>query len=283
MRLAANVCGWLLWLTCQSLCAAPIAQGTSNQTAELDGISMEVYAYRPASCRPQAFLLVLHGTGRNAPDYLRYAVPLADSLCVIALAPRFDKSRFPRQKYQLAGIVASDPGRSTGRLITQLVAWAREQEHHADWPYALIGHSAGAQFLSRYAATIANDARAIVLANPGSYMFPRLDQPVPYGFGGLADADAALQRYLAEPLVLVLGEDDVHADKDLPAAPQDMEDGPNRHARGLNFYATGKALAARNHWEFRWRLLEVPGVAHEGAKMLGSSQALEALQGLKHP
>jgi pimeloyl-ACP methyl ester carboxylesterase len=283
LNLGAAVRGCLLYLMCQSLCAAPIADGPSRQIAELTGISIEVYTYRPASCSPKAFLLVLHGTNRNAQDYLRYATPLAETLCVIAVAPHFDKARFATTQYQLGGIVASDPSQSTGRLVTQLVAWLRAQVHHAEWPYALIGHSAGGQFLGRYAASTANEARAIVLANSGSYMFPSLEQPVPYGFGGLADADAALQRYLAEPLVLLLGDEDVHADKNLPKTPQDLQEGLNRRARGLNFFEAGKALAAQRHWEFRWRRLEVPGVAHQGAKMLGSPQALEALQGLAHP
>jgi hypothetical protein len=108
-------------------------------------------------------------------------------------------------------------------------------------------------------------------------MFPSLDIKVPYGFGGMNDAEKALKYYLAAPLVVLLGGDDVNQDKHLPKGVA-IQQGNNRHERGINFYQAGKTIAAERGWDFSWRLLEVPDVAHSAARMFASHQALQALQ-----
>src|SRR4051794_18184846 len=84
--------------------AAPIPAGSAEQEAKLS-TTLTVYTYRPANCQPSAVLLVLHGLNRNASRYRDYARPLADSACMIVVAPLFDKKRFPTWRYQRGGIV----------------------------------------------------------------------------------------------------------------------------------------------------------------------------------
>lgn len=260
------------------LAAAPIAPGSSQQSADLGGTPIEIYTYRPPQCEPHAWLLVFHGMGRNAADYRDDARPLADALCAVVVAPLFDKRRFPEAAYQRGGLGPADPGPGTGAEVERLVDWLRAGEP-GNWPYAVIGHSAGAQFLGRYAAATPNQAVAIVLANPGSYLFPTLQTPLPDGFGGMPDAEQALRHYLAEPIVVLLGDDDVKRGKNLPRGYDD--EGANRHERGLNFFHAGERVAAERHWDFHWRLLEVPGVAHNAGGMFASPQALQALEPLR--
>jgi len=42
-------------------------------------------------------------------------------------------------------------------------------------------------------------------------------------------------------------------------------------------FTAGKALAQSRGWPFNWRLIELPGVGHDGQKMLAAPQASEAL------
>ena len=136
-------------------------------------------------------------------------------------------------------------------------------------PCYLVGHSAGAQFLGRMAALYPNEARRMVLVNPGSLIFPDDKQRYPYGFGGLADAmtsDAAMQRYLSAPLTFYLGTGDVTTQY-LSTGKQAMKQGPTRIERGRNCHAAGKQLAASNGWDFSWKLIEAEGLEHGSGPM----------------
>ena len=114
--------------------------------------ALQIYTYRP-DCPDPSLLLVFHGLNRNADRYRDYARSLGDRLCMLVVAPKFDKERFPTWRYQRGGIVDSrgvvqPPATWTGRLVMELVAWLRTQEGRP-LAYSMIGHSAGGQFLSR--------------------------------------------------------------------------------------------------------------------------------------
>src|SRR5439155_14488108 len=79
--------------------------------ASLPGATLQVFTYRPAKCSPSLLLMVFHGTERNAGPYRDHARPLADKLCAIVVAPKFDKGRFPKGSYQYGGV--ADHGRVT--------------------------------------------------------------------------------------------------------------------------------------------------------------------------
>ena len=166
----------------------------------------------------------------------------------------------------------------TGTLVLDLVAWAREQEGRP-LPYSLLGHSAGGQFLDRLAAFVPTDARRIVIANAGSYVFPSLEIDAPYGLGKVysgTEGAAALRRYLEQPLTIYLGRGDTRDDarNDYPEA---LAQGASRYQRGLNVFNAAKTLAQARGWKFDWRLVELPGVGHNARKMFSAPQAFEAL------
>jgi len=151
------------------------------------GVSLEVFTYRPSGCAVSGALLVFHGLARNAAAYRDDAIPLGRRFCMLVVAPLFDEIRFPTWRYQHGGIVhdgAVQPADSwTVNLVPRLVSWVRRQESRADLPYTLIGHSAGAQFLSRVAAFAKDEATHTVIANPSTWVRPTLDVAAPYGFG----------------------------------------------------------------------------------------------------
>ena len=265
-----------------AVAAAPIAAGDGQQTADIAGTRMTVFTYRPANCSDLSLLLVFHGVARNARSYRDYARPLADRNCLLLVAPLFAQRDFPGWRYQRGGIVkdgvVQNPSDWSGRLVLALVDWARQQEGRP-LAYSLLGHSAGGQFLERLAAFVPTQAKRIVVANPGSYVFPSLDVAAPYGLGKVyasADGEAQLRRYLELPLTIYLGEADTRVD-DRDDSPDARAQGASRHQRGVNAFSAARTLAQERGWAFNWRLVELPGVGHNAPKMFSAPQASDAL------
>lgn len=261
---------------------APIGAGDRHYTISVGGADLTVFTYRPTNCVNPALLLVFHGVGHNADGYRDHAHPIADRLCMLVVAPLFDKKRFPGWRYQFGGIVhggAIQPSNAwTGQMVLEIVDLVRRTEGR-ELDYYLLGHSAGAQFLNRLAAFIPNEAKRIVIANPSTYVFPSLSTKVPHGFGGLYSAgadEAELQRYLALPLTIYLGKEDT-GDEERDDRPEAVAQGKTRYERGRNMYRAGRDLAQSRGWTFNWRLVEAPGVGHSARTMFAAPEAVAAL------
>ena len=258
--------------------------GAGELTATIEGVPLQVFTYRPEGCALSGALLVFHGLERDARGYRDFARTLADRLCMVVAAPLFDETRFPSWRYQRGGIVhdgkVEPAGSWTVNFVPGLVAWVRAAEQRPDLPYALIGHSGGGQFLSRVAAFLPVTATRIVIANPSTWVLPSLDTPAPYGFGGVYDpaqGEAALRRYLAAPVTVLLGQEDTGS-KNLAVGEEAEAQGGTRLARGQNAFQQAQAVARAHGWTFNWRQAFVPGVGHSARLMFSSAQALEALR-----
>lgn len=287
IRLAAAL---VLAVSTTALHAEPVPAGSSQRTISVGDELIELHAYKPPHYEGGPILLVLHGLGANAPGYRDYAVPLADVHGFLVIAPLFDRKRFPTWRYQTGGLVRDQTAAGdfklepeahwTGRLFLAIIEAVRAAEARTDLAYLMLGHSAGGQTLSRFAAFTPNAARRIVIANPSTYLWPSRDERFPYGFGGLpaplAD-DAVLQRYLAQPVIVLLGTADIKRGKTLNIRAGAERQGANRYERGRNAFHAAQQLAQKHGWDFNWRLVEVPGVAHSARRMFGSAQALETL------
>jgi pimeloyl-ACP methyl ester carboxylesterase len=279
--LAGSLALTLLSVLPATAIAAPIAAGDGQQTIAIASLDMTVFTYRP-NCANPTLLLVFHGRNRNADRYRDFARALADRLCMLVVAPRFDKARFPTWRYQRGGLVHRDVvqprGQWSGPIVLEIVDWVSKQEG-SNLDYSMIGHSAGGQFLSRLAAFVPNQAKRIVIANAGTYVFPSLSTKASYGFGGIYSAsagEAELRRYLVQPLTIFLGQEDT-GDEDRNDSPQAVAQGETRYQRGRNVYREAQELAQARGWTFNWRLLELPGVGHSARKMFSSPQAAAAL------
>lgn len=259
---------------------APARAGSAERTVEIAGLSIEVFTYRPAGCRIAGLLVVFHGITRNADDYRDHAKPIADRLCLVIAAPRFDERRFPSWRYQHGGVVdhgeLTSPSTWTVNLIEPLVAVLQQSEATTGLPYYLIGHSAGAQFLGRMAAYSSSMAARIVIANPSTYVLPSTEGPPPYGFRGLKDGSGLLRAYLARPITLLLGDEDTGSKNLAEGAAADRQ-GVTRIDRGRRTFAAARAIAATRGWSFGWTLMEVPGVGHNARSMFAGKEAARAV------
>lgn len=288
MHLAAA----LLCIACATaLRAETVPAGSSQRSVSVGDETIELYTYKPASYAGGPILLVLHGLGTNAPGYRDYAKPLADAHGFLVVAPLFDRKRFPTWRYQTGGIVRDQraagefhveaASRWTGTLFLAVIDAVRRDEGRPDLPYALIGHSAGGQALSRFTAFTPNTAGQIIIANPSTWLWPSRAERFPFGFGGLPEKmadDAALKHYLAQPVTLLLGTADVKRGGDLNVSAGADRQGANRLERGHNAFRAAQKLARDRNWAFNWKVVEVPGVGHSAQRMFGSPEALGLFQ-----
>lgn len=257
--------------------------GVDATLAEMDGLSMEIFSYRPAECAAPSVLVVFHGNGRGAESYRDSARTVADRSCFAVYAPLFDEDRFPNWRYHRAGVVEDDRLRDpevwTIELVGDLIDWIRDREGTGA-PIYLFGHSAGGQFLSRYAA-YANprDVERIVIANPSTHVLPTTEESAPYGFGGLPegmDPDPLMRAYLAAPVTIYLGSDDT-GEESLTRNAQADRQGKDRVDRGHRTYEMARVIAEERDWAFGWSLVEAEGVGHTARGMLESPEILPAL------
>lgn len=165
----------------------------------------------------------------------------------------------------------------------------------------VAGHSAGGQLTQRYAivgrgeAALAASGIALrhVIANPSSWLWFGNDRPDPAEPGACPgfnhwrygpvnpppyvreDVATLEKRYLAREAVYLLGEADRDpADTSLDRSCAAMTQGPNRFARGMQFLFN---LELRQPNQVYHRLFIIPGVGHDGGRMLASRCGLAAL------
>lgn len=166
----------------------------------------------------------------------------------------------------------------------------------------IAGFSAGGQIAQRYAVvgngetalTIAGIAVTHVVSDPSSYLYFTPERPVAmsncpdvnawrYGFDSgvppyVRGTSKELEhRYIARDVTYLMGMADIdpnHPVLDKSCAGEAQ--GPQRVARGHAYFAM---LESRHGGNLRQRLIDVPGVAHDGAKMFNSACGLAVLFG----
>ena len=276
--------------------ASPFPAGESERNVVVAGTVVEVHAYKPAGYRGGPLLVSFHGLSRNVERYLAATKPVAERHGMLLVVPLFDRARFPYWRYQGLGITRQSRRITTGPipveppeawtsvLILGLIDEIRRLEDNPGLDYYLIGHSAGGQVANRFAAFGMHAAKRVVAANPSSYLAPTRSARFPYGFGALPQSlsnDELLRRYLAQPMTILAGTDDV-LDRDLDVRPLAMEQGATRYERARNVFDMAQAAARARGWTFNWRLVEVPGVGHDVEAMYGGKPLDAALFGTHH-
>lgn len=277
------------FILCMSLSGAfsqPLPMGPSSVVFGNNDEPITLYTYRPPTYDKGPLFIIFHGVRRNAEEYRNFAITLAERYNAIVVAPFFDSARFPSARYQRGGLLKGktvQPKEAwTYSMVPAIVNFIRQREMNSRMPYYLIGHSAGGQFLVRMAAFLPGEAVRIVAANPGSDLFPSRDQEFGYGFGGLPaelSSDKVIRDYLAAPLTLYLGTDDIYPKPSFDDSPEGMLQGRHRLERGRNCYEYAKALAAKNGWTFNWRKVETEGIGHDAARMFAAKEAADAIFG----
>ncbi len=265
--------------------AMPIPAGLGRFEVGSGTNAISVFTFKPRSYDGGPLVLVFHGLLRNAEDYCRYCIPLAESNHVLIAAPLFSTNQYDNAEYQRGGVmkkgVVQPRENWSYSRIPEIIEAVRTAEGKPDLPYYFIGHSGGGQFVMRMAALYPMAAVRCVACNPGSDLFPRRDWEFGYGFGGLPENlsdNAALQRYLAAPLTLCLGLKDIDPQHpELDRSESAELEGRFRLERGRECFDYAQKLAQKHGWKFNWRKVEIPGIAHDGKGMLASRKVQAAL------
>jgi poly(3-hydroxybutyrate) depolymerase len=240
-------------------------------TGELADHPVRVWYNSPSATPATArILIVMTGTQRDGEAYRSDWVPLVKGRNTLVIVPEFSEKEFPGTSgYNLGGMVNSHDKVQpqddwSFNLIEALFDYVVADVGSTATGYELFGHSAGAQFVHRFIEFMPNTRATIAIAaNAGWYTV--LDESVKFPYG-LKDAPIGLDQMkpaLSRKLVIMLGADDIDPqDSSLQRDEHTDEQGKNRLSRGLNFYHTARE-AVGDSTPFNWRLVVVPGVAHD--------------------
>jgi pimeloyl-ACP methyl ester carboxylesterase len=283
------------------------------------------HAIEAASPDVTKVLIIIHGTLRNADAYyaageelLAKAGDLADGTMVVA--PQFligpDVDAFSLNAQTLAWTQNGWKGGEAARQpapISSFAALDALLKHFADrrlYPslktIVVMGHSAGAQLVQRYAVaareiedlTSAGISVRYLVANPSSYLYFDNERPAlqdqqaglascpkatqwRYGLAGappyVSTQDPKLleNRYAARNVVYLLGQADTNPythfiDRSCGA----MAQGPYRLARGLTYF---DYMRKRHPSDLNQKVVEVPGVGHDDEAMFTSDCGIAVL------
>jgi hypothetical protein len=235
-----------------------------------------LHAARPVHWQPeQPVVLVHHGVGRNGRDYRDYWLAHVDAGAFLAIAIEFPEDSFPEYLWYNFGNLHSKDGQPNPREewtfgIGPRLFDALQQQGITTAPhYGLFGHSAGGQYVHRMLSFGYRDHVGIAIsANAGTYAMPDLTVDWPWGLGATEVTETDLPELLQLPLTIMAGTEDTKTTgRFFPKGPKSLRQGPHRHARAHVYHDMGQAAAVRLGVPFRWRLLDVPGVGHDGRRM----------------
>ncbi|CAN7632721.1 alpha/beta hydrolase [Bosea sp. LjRoot237] len=243
---------------------------------------LEVNFYRPARHGPDdEVVFVQHGMLRNGDDYRDFWIDAAERHNLLIVAPTFGNEHYPKAEGYNNGLVVAEDGDIAAEddwlyaVPARVLAALRQAGVTRRDKVKLFGHSAGGQFVHRLLATQAETPYEVAFAaNSGWYTLPTLERRFPEGLGGLGLGVAELARWLAWPMVIFAGDQDiVTSDPNLPAQAEALAQGPMRYARAHFMLDFAKAEAARRGLPCNWALITVPGIGHDGAAMSRAAAA----------
>jgi poly(3-hydroxybutyrate) depolymerase len=251
----------------------------------LPGQPLVLRAARPQRFSPETpVLFVHHGVKRNGADYRDYWLPLVDEADLLVVVPEFTEASFPGPRSYNFGNREDAAGRPLPRQ-----AWSYAVDGHLfaalctagitrRQGYGLFGHSAGGQFVHRMLSLgFRAHVIAAVAANAGTYAMPNLGVPFPYGLAETGTDPTQLAEWLRFPLTVMAGSNDTDTTSEhFPREAAAMRQGPTRLARARRYVETAQAEAARRGVPCAWRLIEVPGVGHDGERMGAAAAPLLA-------
>ena len=223
-------------------------------------------------------VFVMHGseskTARQACDIASSEV---DVLNAIVLAPEFSERTYPQDAYTFGNMF--DPGgkplpKSQWTLTTveRLFDAVRRDLALTATVYDIVGFSGGGQFVHRLVLFLPEARfRRAVAASAGRYAFPSWAHRFPYGLDGSRVDRNGLTKAFSRDFVLVLGDRDTD---DRTREAEAKQQGANRFARGLRFFAIATEEAATLGVGLQWQLQIVHGVDHAPVPMVRTALQL---------
>ena len=239
--------------------------------------------------RNTPFLFVHHGVGRNGAAYRDYWLPLAREHGLFVLALEFPEESFPDYLRYHFGNMRNEDGTRNPRdqwtygIVPRLFDALRAAGVTARERYGLFGHSAGGQFVHRMLSFGYRERVAVaVCANAGTYAMPDLAVAWPFGLGDTGITPGTLRVLVEFPLTIMAGMNDTKiTGRYFPKGPRSAAQGETRWHRAHRYGTLGQEAAEAFGTKCAWRVIDVPGVGHDGHGMSIAAAPIvaEALRG----
>lgn len=225
-------------------------------------------------------LMALHGDERDAQAYVNDWISAADQNGFMVFAPEFSEVNFPGgDGYNLANMFVDGDNPSSQTLIPDSL-WTfsvldplfldiKSRTGNISEGYVAFGHSAGAQFLSRFLLFKPESRmQKAICANAGWYTVPDRNVNFPYGLGLSPATEPGIKQAFGKNLLVLLGKLDTNPNSSgLRHNQQADAQGLFRLARGRYFFAESEKIATALNTPLNWKLSEVAGVGHDHALM----------------
>lgn len=279
LALAIILLGTISCTECNSFGRDALSPGAGVYEFVLDEANDEklnVWYYLPRDfAKDGQVLVVMHGVKRNADVYRDNWIDLAEKYHLLIIAPEFSLDLYPETANYQHGNVLTSKGKQVPRerwtlsLIDRIFEELVKENELQVTSYAIFGHSGGGQFVHRMMLLYPEaKVHLAMAANAGWYTLPEFESDYPYGLAGTPTDSSRLAAALAQPLVVLLGEDDTDPNHIyLNRSKRAMTQGDHRLARGQNFYRKAQEAATKLGCDFRWQLVTIPHVGHDNAAM----------------
>lgn len=237
--------------------------GTIARRTLNDDASQRYFLYTPKSCAANAPIFVsVHGISRNAREHAECFAPFAEQHGAILIAPRFSKERFP--DYQRLG--RKGRGERADLVLNKIVGEVGLLTGAQANQVFLFGYSGGAQFAHRYALAYPGRVAKLVLGAAGWYTFPDAGLKYPRGVAptkSLPDISFDLDRFLAIPACVLIGERDIRQDIGLnKSAKIAAQQGATRLERGEHWIAAMQCAASAQGLDTPYLFQTLPRCRH---------------------
>lgn len=242
-------------------------------------INIHYYIPEKGDIKKMPILFVMHGNGRNAAGYLKSWIHLANEKQFMVFVPEFKNELYSSAEYHRGGVVLNNKQQEeetwTYSVIDPIFQYIKEQTNSEQLKFDLYGHSAGGQFVHRMLLFKPNtNVNRAIAANAGWYLIPDVEDDFPHGLKNSPADVTNLEPYFKKDLLILIGTADNDPNsKDLNKTSKDMEQGANRYERAYNFYRKSDSISKSHNFPFRWKIMEVPGVAHSNAGMAKAAAA----------
>ena len=261
-------------------------------------------------------IIALHGTLRNGDEYFK---DLCDSVknkleTTLVVAPTFKREGDLRNEGELFwgrrwyqkwkyGYNSREARISSFEVMDRLIQSFEGNKNYKNLKnITLIGHSAGGQFIQRYAAATStpktvNADLKLVVSNPSSYLYfhPERMEHTPIGYFsytpdrnecpdyneyiygteyGLPEyfnsftTQELIKNYQNNPVIYLMSEEDKETDY-LDRSCGANTQGKNRIERAYNFFQYLRKMAPDHHHQF----LSIPHIGHDHLKVFQSIEA----------
>ena len=252
--------------------------------------NMNVFSYIPdGDIQNMKIIFVMSGCIRNALNYLKNWIDIANKRKYIIIAPEFDKGNYSIADHEYGNLIDIKYDYTSQDIYTPFMEYDSNIKEESEWVYRIIdeiylkfiesksinndgyiifGHSSGSQFVHRF-LMFGNSkyCKKYFAANAGLYTFFDENKNYPYGIKNLKPYENVIRKSLQKDVYIMLGEQDIDT-KYLNCLPMDIEEGKTRIERGLNYYNSAKKYAEKYNLEFNWNLKVMPNVAHNSQKVI---------------